>query len=271
MALINYENFYNDTPLMVISGPCQIESRDHAMMIAEHVVSECEQLNIPLLFKASFDKANRSSMSGKRGIGIDEGLKILQEIKTKLGVSITTDIHLPDQAQPVAEVVDVLQIPAFLCRQTDLIIAAANTGKIVTVKKGQFLSYTDTNNICRKVAETGNVQSVIIERGTSFGYGNLIVDMRGFEHIKRCDTPIIFDATHSVQHPGGQGQSSGGDRTMVEPLSMSAVAQSIAGVFLEVHDNPNNAPSDGPNALHLGDFGRLVEKLRDLDQFVKSE
>ncbi len=271
MALINYDNFYNDTPLMIISGPCQIESRDHAMMIAEHVTKECEQLNVPLLFKASFDKANRSSMSGKRGIGIDDGLKILQEIKTELGVSITTDIHLPDQAKSVAEVADVIQIPAFLCRQTDLIIAAANTGKIITIKKGQFLSYTDTNNICRKVAETGNTQSVIIERGTSFGYGNLIVDMRGFEYIKRCDTPIIFDATHSVQHPGGQGQSSGGDRTMVEPLSMSAVAQSIAGVFLEVHDDPNNAPSDGPNALHLGDFSKLVEKLRDLDQFVKRD
>ena len=270
MAEINYENFYNDTPLMVISGPCQIESRDHAMMIAEHVVDVCDQLEVPLLFKASFDKANRSSISSKRGIGIDEGLKILQEIKSKLGVSVTTDIHLPEQAQSVAEVVDVLQIPAFLCRQTDLIVQAANTGKIITIKKGQFLSYTDTNNICRKVAETGNTQSVIIERGTSFGYGNLIVDMRGFEHHKRCDTPIIFDATHSVQHPGGQGQSSGGDRTMVEPLSMSAVAQSIAGVFLEVHDDPNNAPSDGPNALYLNDFKDLVQRLKSLDEFVKS-
>jgi len=271
MAAISYDNFYNDTPLMIISGPCQIESRDHAIMIAEHVKEACDKLSVPLLFKASFDKANRSSMSGKRGIGMDEGLRILQTIKKELDVSVTTDIHLPDQAQPVAEVVDVLQIPAFLCRQTDLIVAAANTGKIVTIKKGQFLSYTDTNNICRKVAEAGNNQSVIIERGTSFGYGNLIVDMRGFEHHKRNDTPIIFDATHSVQHPGGQGQSSGGDRTMVEPLCMSAVAQSIAGVFLEVHDDPNNAPSDGPNALHLGDFHDLVAKLKNLDQFVKDD
>ena len=271
MASINYENFYNDTPLMVISGPCQIESRDHAMMIAEHIQNACTNLSVPLLFKASFDKANRSSISSKRGIGMDEGLKILQEIKTQLNVSVTTDIHLPDQAQTVAEVVDVLQIPAFLCRQTDLVVQAANTGKIVTVKKGQFLSYTDTGNICRKIAEAGNSQSVIIERGTSFGYGNLIVDMRGFEYHKRNDTPIIFDATHSVQHPGGQGQSSGGDRTMVEPLCMSAVAQSIAGVFLEVHDDPDNAPSDGPNALHLGDFTQLVEKLRNLDQFVKND
>ena len=172
MAAISYDNFYNDTPLMIISGPCQIESRDHAIMIAEHVKEVCDKLSVPLLFKASFDKANRSSMSGKRGIGMDEGWRILQTIKKELDVSVTTDIHLPDQAQPVAEVVDVLQIPAFLCRQTDLIVAAANTGKIVTIKKGQFLSYTDTNNICRKVAEAGNNQSVIIERGTSFGYGN---------------------------------------------------------------------------------------------------
>ena len=178
MAEIRYSNFFNDTPLMVIAGPCQIESRNHAMMIAEHIAKVCNELTVPFVFKASFDKANRSSITGKRGIGMDEGLKILQEIKTKFHCSITTDIHLPDQALPVSQVADVIQIPAFLCRQTDLITSAALTRKIITVKKGQFLSYTDTDNIVRKVNTAHNDQCIIIERGTSFGYGNLVVDMR---------------------------------------------------------------------------------------------
>ena len=270
MAEIRYNNFFNETPLMVIAGPCQIESRDHAMMIAEHIAQTCSDLKVPFVFKASFDKANRSSITGKRGIGMDEGLKILQEIKTKLDCSITTDIHLPDQALPVSQVADVIQIPAFLCRQTDLITSAALTRKIITVKKGQFLSYTDTDNIVRKVNTAHNDQCIIIERGTSFGYGNLVVDMRGFEYSKRKNVPVVFDGTHSVQQPGGLGLSSGGDRTMVSPLCMSAVAQGIGGVFLEMHNDPDNAPSDGPNALFLNDFMPLLAKLKALDEHVKN-
>ena len=270
MAEIRYNNFFNETPLMVIAGPCQIESRDHAMMIAEHIAQTCSDLKVPFVFKASFYKANRSSITGKRGIGMDEGLKILQEIKTKFNCSITTDIHLPDQALPVSQVADVIQIPAFLCRQTDLITSAALTRKIITVKKGQFLSYTDTDNIVRKVNTAHNDQCIIIERGTSFGYGNLVVDMRGFEYSKRKNIPIVFDGTHSVQQPGGLGLSSGGDRTMVSPLCMSAVAQGIGGVFLEMHNDPDNAPSDGPNALFLNDFMPLLAKLKALDEHVKN-
>jgi 2-dehydro-3-deoxyphosphooctonate aldolase (KDO 8-P synthase) len=270
MAEIRYNNFFNETPLMVIAGPCQIESRDHAMMIAEHIAQTCSDLKVPFVFKASFDKANRSSITGKRGIGMDEGLKILQEIKTKFNCSITTDIHLPDQALPVSQVADVIQIPAFLCRQTDLITSAALTRKIITVKKGQFLSYTDTDNIVRKVNTAHNDQCIIIERGTSFGYGNLVVDMRGFEYSKRKGIPIVFDGTHSVQQPGGLGLSSGGDRSMVPPLCMSAVAQGIGGVFLEMHNDPDNAPSDGPNALFLNDFKPLLAKLKALDEHVKN-
>ena len=269
MAEINYNNFNNNSPLTVIAGPCQIESRDHCMMIAERINRDCNENKMPFVFKASFDKANRSSITSARGIGIDEGLKILQEIKTQFECAITTDAHLPDQISPISEVADVIQIPAFLCRQTDLVIEAAKSKKIITVKKGQFLSYTDTDNIVKKVNEGNNSQCVIIERGTSFGYGNLIVDMRGFAYSKRKSIPIVFDGTHSVQQPGGLGLSSGGDRSMVEPLCMSAVAQGIGGVFLEVHNDPDNAPSDGPNALFLNDFNPLLKKLKLLDEHVK--
>jgi|TARA_R110000796_G_scaffold118798_1_gene232587 2-dehydro-3-deoxyphosphooctonate aldolase (KDO 8-P synthase) len=261
--------FQNSGPLKVIAGPCQIESRDHAMLMAEKIADICHEEAIRWVYKSSFDKANRSSMHGKRGVGIDEGLKILQEVKDEFECGILTDIHLPDQADPVSKVADILQIPAFLSRQTDLIEAASDTGKIVNVKKGQFMSYTDVGNIVEKVFSTGNTNCMITERGTSFGYNNLVVDMRGLAHMKRWSMPLIFDGTHSVQQPGALGSSSGGDRTMIEPLCLSAVAQGIAGVFLEVHDNPKKAPSDGPNMLEPEDFQKLIRKLKILDATVK--
>lgn len=268
--MLNF-HFKNDAPLRVIAGPCQIESREHATMMAEKIADICHEVGIRWVYKASFDKANRSSMSGGRGIGIDEGLKILQDIGKQFDCPLLTDIHETGQAKPVGEVVDIIQIPAFLCRQTDLIVAAANTGKVVNVKKGQFASYTDVTNMYNKVTHTGNTQCLITERGTMFGYNNLVVDMRGFEYIKRQNIPVIFDATHSVQQPGGQGSSSGGDRTMVAPLSQSAVAQGISGVFLEVHNDPDNAPSDGPNMLTPDSFRKLLHKLKVIDVCIKQK
>jgi 2-dehydro-3-deoxyphosphooctonate aldolase (KDO 8-P synthase) len=220
------------------------------------------------VYKSSFDKANRSSIGSARGIGIQEGLKILQEIKSQYDVPVTTDIHLPEQAATVAEVVDIIQIPAFLCRQTDIIVAAGDTGRWVNVKKGQFLSYNEVKNIKDKCPNNKNF--MITERGTTFGYNNLIVDMRGV-HAMRQHYPVIMDGTHSVQQPGGLGQSSGGDRMFVEPLCRSAVALGIAGVFLEVHDNPNTAPSDGPNMLTPDQFRKLITKLKIVDATVKQK
>ena len=266
----NFTNlqFHNDAPLKIIAGPCQIESEDHAMMMAEKIADICYAQGMRWVYKSSFDKANRSSIGSARGVGIDEGLKILQKVKQEFDVPVITDIHESQQAGVVAEVVDIIQIPAFLCRQTDLIVAAAETGCWVNVKKGQFLSYKEVANIKEKY--TDNKKFMITERGTTFGYNNLVVDMRGIHHM-RDHYPVIMDGTHSVQQPGGMGQSSGGDRSFVEPLCRSAVALGIAGVFLEVHDNPDSAPSDGPNMLTLDQFRKLITKLKILDSTIKQK
>ena len=261
-------NFNNEAPLKIIAGPCQIESMDHAMKMAETLADICYETSMRWVYKSSFDKANRSSVASARGVGIDEGLKILEKIKKEFDVPVITDIHAPEQAKPVSQVVDIIQIPAFLCRQTDLIVAAGETDCWVNVKKGQFLSYREVANIKDKCPN--NKKFMITERGTTFGYNNLVVDMRGVHHM-RGHYPVIMDGTHSVQQPGGMGTSSGGDRSFVEPLCRSAVALGIAGVFLEVHDNPDTAPSDGPNMLTPDQFRKLITKLKILDSTIKQK
>jgi 2-dehydro-3-deoxyphosphooctonate aldolase (KDO 8-P synthase) len=260
-------NFNNQAPLKVIAGPCQIESESHAIMMAEIIAGICEDVGIRWVYKSSFDKANRSSIKSARGVGIDQGLKILEKISKSFSVPTITDIHEHHQADAVAQVVDIIQIPAFLCRQTDLILAAGQTGKWVNVKKGQFLSYSEVHNIKNK---SPNTNFMITERGTTFGYNNLVVDMRGV-HAMREWYPVIMDGTHAVQQPGGMGQSSGGDRAFVDPICTSAVALGIAGVFLEVHNDPNSAPSDGPNMLLPDQFRKLITKLKILDSTVKQK
>ncbi len=261
-------NFNNEAPLKIIAGPCQIESMDHAMKMAETLADICYETSMRWVYKSSFDKANRSSVASARGVGIDEGLKILEKIKKEFGVPVITDIHAPEQAKPVSQVADIIQIPAFLCRQTDLIVAAGETDCWVNVKKGQFLSYREVANIKDKCPN--NKKFMITERGTTFGYNNLVVDMRGVHHMRE-HYPVIMDGTHSVQQPGGMGTSSGGDRSFVEPLCRSAVALGIAGVFLEVHDHPDTAPSDGPNMLTPDQFRKLILKLKILDSTVKQK
>ena len=261
-------NFNNEAPLKIIAGPCQIESMDHAMKMAETLADICYETSMRWVYKSSFDKANRSSVASARGVGIDEGLKILEKIKKEFGVPVITDIHAPEQAKPVSQVADIIQIPAFLCRQTDLIVAAGKTDCWMNVKKGQFLSYREVANIKNKCPK--NQKFMITERGTTFGYNNLVVDMRGVHHMRE-HYPVIMDGTHSVQQPGGMGTSSGGDRSFVEPLCRSAVALGIAGVFLEVHDNPDTAPSDGPNMLTPDQFRKLITKLKILDSTVKQK
>jgi len=265
--MLNF-NFNNNAPLRIIAGPCQIESYDHSMMMAETIKNICDDVGIRWVYKSSFDKANRSSISSARGVGIHDGLEILNKIKNEFQVPVLTDIHTEQQANTVSDVVDVIQIPAFLCRQTDLIVAAAKTGKWINVKKGQFLSYNEVTNIKNKFPENKNF--MITERGTTFGYNNLVVDMRGV-HAMREHYPVIMDGTHSVQQPGGMGQSSGGDRQFVEPLCKSAVALGIAGVFLEVHNDPDHAPSDGPNMLDPTSFRSTVTKLKEIDTCVKQK
>jgi 2-dehydro-3-deoxyphosphooctonate aldolase (KDO 8-P synthase) len=265
--MLNFK-FNNQSPLKIIAGPCQIESKDHSMMMAEIIKGICDDLGVRMVYKSSFDKANRSSLKGQRGIGIEEGLKILDDIKKQFEIPVLTDIHAPEQASVVAEVVDIIQIPAFLCRQTDLIVAAAETGKVINVKKGQFLSYKEVANIKEKYPANKNF--MITERGTTFGYQNLVVDMRGIHAMKEW-YPVIMDGTHSVQQPGGMGTSSGGDRSFVEPLCMAAVSLGIAGVFLEVHNDPDNAPSDGPNMLTPDMFRQTLTKLKNLDLHVKTQ
>lgn len=261
-------NFTNNSPLKIIAGPCQIESYDHSMMMADTLNNICNSVGMSWIYKSSFDKANRSSINSARGVGIDEGLKILQKVKQEFAVPVLTDIHVTEQANIVSEVVDVIQIPAFLCRQTDLVVAAAKTGKWINVKKGQFLSYKEVANIKNKYPK--NKKFMITERGSSFGYNNLVVDMRGV-HAMREWYPVIMDGTHSVQQPGGMGQSSGGDRQFVEPLCKSAVSLGIAGVFLEVHNDPDNAPSDGPNMLTPEYFRSLISQLKEIDACVKQK
>jgi 2-dehydro-3-deoxyphosphooctonate aldolase (KDO 8-P synthase) len=256
-------------PLFLIAGPCVIESEVHARKMAEQVARIASDAAMPFIFKASYDKANRSSAKGFRGPGLKEGLRILAKIKSDLKLPILTDIHESSQAAPAAEVCDVLQIPAFLSRQTDLLVAAAKTGRILNVKKGQFLSPWDMSNVVEKIAAAGNTNIVVTERGASFGYQNLVVDVRAFPILQKLGYPIVFDVTHSVQLPGGQGQSSGGQPEFIEPLARAGVAAGVDGIFLETHDNPAAALSDGANALPLQQLGGLLARLKELSTVVR--
>jgi 2-dehydro-3-deoxyphosphooctonate aldolase (KDO 8-P synthase) len=261
--------FGGDAPLFLIAGPCVIESEPHAMRMAEHLGEIASELGIPYIFKASYDKANRSSLNSFRGPQRDEGLRILAEIRKCTGLPILTDVHDISQVGPAAEVCDILQIPAFLCRQTDLLLAAGRTGRVVNVKKGQFLSPWEIGNAAEKIASTGNEKIILTERGSSFGYQNLIVDMRSFPIMRKFGYPIVFDVTHSVQLPGGAGKSSGGQPEFIEPLARAGAAVGLDGIFLEVHDNPSQALSDGANALPLEQFRPLLEKILRLSALAR--
>jgi 2-dehydro-3-deoxyphosphooctonate aldolase (KDO 8-P synthase) len=256
-------------PLFLIAGPCVIESETHALKMAEAVARIAADAGVPYIFKASYDKANRSSVASFRGPGLKEGLRILGKIKTELKLPILTDIHDASQAAPAAEVADVLQIPAFLARQTDLLVAAGKTGRVINAKKPQFVSPEDMSNVVEKIASTGNKQIVVTERGASFGYHNLVVDMRSFPILKKLGYPVVFDATHSVQLPGGQGHASGGQSEFIEPLARAAVAAGVDGVFLETHDNPAAALSDGANSLPLTQLPALLARLKEISQLVR--
>lgn len=260
----------NTRPFTLIAGPCQIESMDHARMMAGRIASAAEEAGVPWIFKSSYDKANRSSLSGARGIGMDEGLKILSTIRAEFGVPVLTDVHSADHCAPVAEAVDVLQIPAFLSRQTDLLLAAGETGNAINVKKGQFLAPWEMQNVAAKIASTGNERIMLCERGASFGYNMLVSDMRSLPIMAQTGYPVVFDATHSVQLPGGQGTSSGGQRQFVEPLARAAVAVGCAAVFIETHEDPDNAPCDGPNMVPVQDLARLLSGLAAVDSLTKA-
>jgi 2-dehydro-3-deoxyphosphooctonate aldolase (KDO 8-P synthase) len=262
--------FGNDLPLALIAGPCQMESRAHALEMASALKEIAARLGIGLVYKTSFDKANRTSAKGARGIGLEASLPIFAEIKSALGLPVLTDVHDAAQCARVAEVVDVLQIPAFLCRQTDLLIAAAETGRVVNVKKGQFLAPWDMKNVVEKITGAGNARVLVTERGASFGYNTLVTDMRALPELAKTGAPVIFDATHSVQQPGGQGTSSGGQREYVPVLARAAVAVGVAGVFIETHQDPDRAPSDGPNMIPLKDLESLLRTLMSFDRIAKS-
>jgi 2-dehydro-3-deoxyphosphooctonate aldolase (KDO 8-P synthase) len=261
----------NDLPFVLIAGPCQIESQDHAEATCARLIAITALLGIPLIYKSSFDKANRSSISTKRGVGIEEGLQILNSIKHGFGVPVLTDIHESWQAKECAEAgIDILQIPAFLCRQTDLLLAAGETGCAINVKKGQFLAPHDMKNVAAKIASTGNERIMLCERGYTHGYNNLVVDMRSLPIMASTGYPVVFDATHSVQQPGGMGERSGGDRTMVPYLARAAVATGcVSTLFMECHEDPDNAPSDGPNMIKLDDLSEILEQLVAIDGIVK--
>jgi 2-dehydro-3-deoxyphosphooctonate aldolase (KDO 8-P synthase) len=260
----------NDRPLLVIAGPCQLESLDHAQMIAGRMAEACRAAGAQYVFKASYDKANRTSLSGKRGLGMEAGLKVLSAVRA-MGMPVLTDVHDAGQAREAAGVVDVIQIPAFLCRQTDLLLAAGETGAVVNVKKGQFLAPWDMANVADKVASTGNQRILLTERGVSFGYNTLIADMRSLPIMARTGWPVIMDATHSVQQPGGQGASSGGQREFAPVMARAAVSLGIAGVFIETHEDPDRAPSDGPNMIPLDQMPALVESLLQFDRLAKAQ
>ncbi|MGH6671295.1 MAG: 3-deoxy-8-phosphooctulonate synthase [Xanthobacteraceae bacterium] len=261
--------FGNDLPMALIAGPCALESRAHAFEMAAALKEMAARLKIGFVYKTSFDKANRTSAASARGIGLDKGLAIFAELREKLGLAMLTDVHEPDQCATVAGVVDILQIPAFLCRQTDLLIAAAKTGRVVNVKKGQFLAPWDMANVVQKIAGAGNRNVLVTERGVSFGYNTLVSDMRALPQLAKNGAPVIFDATHSVQQPGGQGTSSGGERQYVAVLARAAVAVGVAGVFIETHQDPDKAPSDGPNMLPLKDMEPLLKRLMEFDALAK--
>ncbi|MEX6507787.1 3-deoxy-8-phosphooctulonate synthase [Jiella sp. M17.18] len=262
-------SFSNAAPFALIAGPCQMESRDHAMMIAERMKRITGDLGIPYVFKASFDKANRTSLKGKRGIGLSGALPVFQEIAETFDLPVLTDIHTEEQAHEVGAVCDILQIPAFLCRQTDLLIAAAKTGRVINIKKGQFLAPWDMKNVAAKVTESGNSNVLLTERGVSFGYNTLVSDFRALPIMAETGLPVVFDATHSVQQPGGQGGSSGGERRFVETLARAAVAVGVAGLFVETHEDPDNAPSDGPNMVPLDRMPEMLKRLQALDALTK--
>ncbi|WP_430464010.1 3-deoxy-8-phosphooctulonate synthase [Tabrizicola sp.] len=259
----------NDRPLTVISGPCQLESLDHAQMIAGTMAEACAAAGAQYVFKASYDKANRTSLKGKRGLGLEAGLKVLEAVRA-MGLPVLTDIHDADQARTAAAVVDVIQIPAFLCRQTDLLLAAGETGAVINIKKGQFLAPEGMANVAAKVASTGNDKILLTERGVSFGYNTLVADMRSLPIMARTGYPVIMDATHSVQQPGGMGDSSGGQREFAPLMARCAVAAGIAGVFIETHEDPDNSPSDGPNMVYLRDMPALIDTLMGFDRLAKT-
>ena len=263
--------FGNDLPIAVLAGPCQMESRDHALEMATALKEICQRVGIGLVYKSSFDKANRTSLSGKRGMGLDAALPVFAEIRDSLGLPVVTDVHEIGQCERVAPVVDILQIPAFLCRQTDLLIAAARTGRVVKIKKGQFLAPWDMKNAVDKVVGSGNPNVLLTERGASFGYNTLVADMRSLPIMASTGAPVIFDATHSVQQPGGHGTSSGGDRRFVPVLARAAVAVGVAGLFIETHQDPDHAPSDGPNMVPLRDFEALLHDLVAIDALIKKK
>ncbi|MCW8308507.1 3-deoxy-8-phosphooctulonate synthase [Acidiphilium sp. PA] len=259
----------NDLPFTLISGPCQIESAEHAMGVAAELVAMTRTLGIGLIFKSSYDKANRTALGKGRGVGMDLGLRILADIRAKFGISVLTDVHDAHQCAPVAEVVDVLQIPAFLCRQTDLLLAAGHTGRAINIKKGQFLAPWDMTNVAAKIASTGNERILLTERGASFGYNTLVSDLRALPIMARTGYPVVFDATHSVQQPGGQGTSSGGQREFAPILARAAVAVGCAGLFIECHPDPDHAPSDGPNMIPLDQMPALLARLQQFDRVAK--
>jgi 2-dehydro-3-deoxyphosphooctonate aldolase (KDO 8-P synthase) len=270
VVAIGKVRFGNNLPLALIAGPCALESRAHAFDMAAALKDITARLGIGFVYKTSFDKANRTSAASVRGLGLDRALSIFAELREKLGVPVLTDVHEPEQCAAVAEVVDILQIPAFLCRQTDLLVAAAKTGRVVNVKKGQFLAPWDMANVVQKITGAGNPNVLVTERGVSFGYNTLVSDMRALPVLAKTGAPVIFDATHSVQQPGGQGASSGGEREYVPVLARAAVAVGVAGVFIETHENPDRAPSDGPNMIALKDLEPLLERLMQFDKLAKS-
>lgn len=261
--------FSNNAPLALIAGPCQMESRDHAFDMAGRIKEIAEKFGIGVVYKSSFDKANRTSLGSQRGIGLEKAMDIFDDLKREFNIPMLTDIHTEEQCAIVAPHVDILQIPAFLCRQTDLLVAAAKTGRVVNVKKGQFLAPWDMKNVLAKITESGNPNVMACERGVSFGYNTLISDMRALPIMAQFGSPVIFDATHSVQQPGGQGTSSGGQREFVETLARAAVAVGVAGVFLETHQDPDHAPSDGPNMVKLENLPHLIETLMAFDRLAK--
>lgn len=261
--------FSNDAPFVLIAGPCQLEGLEHSRQIAGTLAGSCADLGIPFVFKGSFDKANRTSLAGKRGLGIDQGLTILSKIAAEFGCPTLTDVHNIEQCAVAAAAVDIIQIPAFLCRQTDLLLAAGETGAVVNVKKGQFLAPDDMVNVAGKIASTGNEQILLTDRGTSFGYNMLVSDFRSLPIMAATGYPVVYDATHSVQFPGGQGGSSGGKREFVPPLARAAVAVGCASVFVETHPDPDNAPSDGPNMVPLDQMAAMLKRLKEIDELMK--
>jgi 2-dehydro-3-deoxyphosphooctonate aldolase (KDO 8-P synthase) len=260
----------NAKPLTILAGPCAMESRDHALMTAERLKGIAERVGLNLIYKTSYDKANRTSIHSPRGLGLEKAMPVFEAVKKEIGLPCVTDIHTPEQAKIVGDVVDVLQIPAFLCRQTDLLVAAAQTGKVINVKKGQFLAPWDMKNVLNKVVEAGNGNVMACERGASFGYNTLVTDFRGLPIMKSFGAPVVFDATHSVQQPGGQGGTSGGQREFVPPLARAAASIGVAAIFMETHPDPENAPSDGPNMIPMDEFEALLTDIKRFDDLSKS-